>query len=265
MRCPLCRAAKHAQPKKQLKLEQEAVQRRERSGPTDLEQMMRRLAIPTPLSGRGTGVASLQQRERFSDFAVVADALRRGTQFELSNGALVFDSSRHGCNLNTLRNRLLGANASLLLLQNTDGEKYGVFTGFPWKGPATHPYGTQDAFLFFASSTISGGNARVWRAETSNNVMYSRPDWVAFGGTSDGRSYGLKINSSLSVADLSHSDTFDNPALGTLRITKVRAMAWGLPQNQTVEFGSADGGRAEAAMVLGLGGARAQAARDWFA
>lgn len=233
VRCPLCRAARH-----------------------------RRLVIPsTPIAAPAVDHTLL----RFPDFAFIAEKLRRQTRFELSTGQIIFDSSRHGYNLNALRARLLQVDGALLLLQDAGGEKYGVFTGFPWKGPATHPYGTQDAFLFFASNRLTEGRATTWLAQTSSHVMYSRPDFIAFGSTLDGRGHGFKINSSLSVASFERSTTFDNPSLGTVHVTKVIALAWGTQEDhEYIEFGAADGGRGEAGMLLGLGGARAQAARDWF-
>mmetsp|Transcript_25919 Transcript_25919/g.44812 ORF Transcript_25919/g.44812 Transcript_25919/m.44812 type:complete len:326 (+) Transcript_25919:13-990(+) len=243
--CPLCRAARRAV------TGPEPSAGREHSGPT-ISTLTHVPAVDPAL-------------RRFPDFACISEKLRRETRFELSTGEIIFDASRHGYNLNTLRSRLLQVRAALLLLEDAEGEKYGVFTGFPWSLPVTHPYGTQDAFLFFANSSLSGGHAMTWRAETSSNVMYSRPDFVAFGSTQDGRSHGLKLNSSLSVANFDRSETFDNPALGTVRLSKVLVMAWGTQADQEyVQFGAADGGRAEAGMLLGLGAARAQAARDWF-
>lgn len=177
-----------------------------------------------------------------------------------AGASCAFDSSKDGVSLQLLRRRLLDVDAAMLSVTTTSGETLGVFTGFNWQPPSLRSYGTNASFLFHLPA---GRTPQIWHATQKNMyIMYSKPDFVAFGLSEAG--YGLQLDADLATVTSARTETFDNQPLGEMSVSRVVALSWRVGASFELEFGSTgEEARSIGRALLAFGG-RQTIEADYF-
>merc|ERR1712232_430314 len=115
-----------------------------------------------------------------------------------------------------MRERLLKANAVLLLVLDGHGVAIGAFTSFPWRLPCRQAFGSGHSFVSFSEITArpsGSGDCRctTWAsAPGSEGLMLSRPGSVSFGPCGSDGSAALSIDACLAKATSCQSNAFNN-------------------------------------------------------
>ena len=167
------------------------------------------------------------QREAVASQLPPAHAIRDWT--------LRYSTEQHGCSLRTMYARLAGAGATVLLVEDLQGARFGGFATERW-APGARYFGTGESFLFRvnatsvggAQSTPGGGGSGSGAAMTfykwsgsNSHFQLAYHDSIAMGG---GGHFGLWLDEAFEYGSSGRSETYQNAPLGSdesFRVLKV--------------------------------------------
>ena len=114
--------------------------------------------------------------------------------------------------MNTFYQRLSSATASLVIIEDENGYKFGAMVHENWDR-GTQFYGSAETFVF---TFKDGDQVEHWEA-TGKNDMFQFSDWkcIGFGGGSDQGRFALYLGDNMYRGNSSRTECFDNQVLSS--------------------------------------------------
>lgn len=143
---------------------------------------LRQLHVYEPPSGPPTLRGSTQSPPTcLSAAALVALRAELPPTYALRDWTLLYSTEQHGCSTNTFWRNVKGQGATLLVVLDSLGHRFGAFVEESWRGDAAHSYfGNGETFLYSLGDG-DGGLAQYGWSRADAHFVSGNGDCIAFG------------------------------------------------------------------------------------
>ena len=130
--------------------------------------------------------------------------------YKIAHWKLLYRMSLHGVSMNTFYNKVSGEGASLVIMEDERGYKFGCMVHENWER-SNNFYGSSETMVYTFKDGLS---VKYWEA-TGRNDMFQFSDYkcIGFGGGSDAGRFALYLGDNLYRGNSIKTECFNNEVL----------------------------------------------------
>ena len=148
--------------------------------------------------------------------------------FRTKDWKILYDMKKDGCTITAFFSKCKGNDTTIIIIKDTQGNKFGAFCTEEWHKEDLEFYGDGDSFLFSFNKDAQVPIVNRWTG-LSYQFQHSNKDYIGIGGGEDGK-FGLFLGHNFQQGSSTKCQCYDNENLtgGAKDFEIVQVEVWGI-------------------------------------